>query len=497
MNEEIKVLVVDDEKIVREGCQRVLTGKGYGVVSAENGQEAMDILKREEVDIILLDLKMPVMSGEEVLEKARDQYPDIPVIIITGHGTVDTAVECMKKGAYDFITKPFQVDQFLLTVNRASEKRRLEQKARSFQEKNIRNLYDLHMEKSRLKTIINCMANGVMVTNRNLEVVLHNPALMRLLEVPGDIENPVALTSIINDEALLTTLKNILSGQCSERESISQEISVGKNVLRIMSAPVLSPDNSVVGTVTVFDNITAFKQLDQMKSDFVNMVAHELRSPLISLRQLNTVILEGLTGPLQEKQRDFISRGLRKIDQLIRLINDLLDVARIEEGRYVQHQVPIDVEEIIRDVVSTMEPIAKEKGITLSYSCENMKPVQGDPKNVQEIFNNLIINAINYSPDGGLVNVSARGLGEYMEIKVSDTGVGIEPEELPKIFDKFYRVKHPKTRQVVGTGLGLAIVKGIVEAHRGTIDVESVPNEGTTFRILLPVIKEGVTVHVS
>jgi len=489
MNEEIKVLVVDDEKVVREGCQRVLAGKGYEVVSAENGQKAMDILKTDKIDIILLDLKMPVMSGEEVLEKVRNQYPDIPVIIITGHGTVDTAVECMKKGAYDFITKPFQVDQFLLTVNRASEKRRLEQKARLFQEENIRNLYDLNMEKSRLKTIINCMANGVMVTNRNLEVVLHNPALMRLMEVSEDIENPVALTSIINDEALLTTLKSILSGQCSEKESISQEISVGKNVLRIISAPVLGPDSSVVGTVTVFDNITAFKQLDQMKSDFVNMVAHELRSPLVSLKQLNSVILDGLVGPVQEKQRDLIRRGLKKIDRLLKLINDLLDVAKIEEGKYIQHQVPIDMEEIIRDVVSMMEPIAKEKGITLAYSCENMKPVQADPKNIEEIFNNLITNAINYSPDGGTVTVSAKGLGEYMEIKVSDTGVGIEPEELPKIFDKFYRVKHPKTRQVVGTGLGLAIVKGIVEAHRGTIDVESTPNKGTTFRILLPVIK--------
>jgi len=117
-------------------------------------------------------------------------------------------------------------------------------------------------------------------------------------------------------------------------------------------------------------------------------------------------------------------------------------------------------------------------------------PVQADPKSIEEIFNNLITNAISYSPDGGRVTVTAHGQGEYMEIKVKDTGVGIPTEELPKIFDKFYRVKHPKTRQVMGTGLGLAIVRGVVEAHHGSIDVESTQDQGTTFRILLPVIKD-------
>lgn len=490
MDEKIKILVVDDEKVVRDGCHRVLTGKGFEVITAENGKEAMYLLYREAVDLILLDLKMPVMSGEEVLEKTRNLYPDIPVIIITGHGTIDTAVECMKKGAYDFITKPFQIDQFLLTINRAADKRRLEIKARLYEEEKRHNLYDLNLEKSRLKTIINCMANGVMVTNRNLEVVLHNPALMRLLEISGEIENPVSITRILNNETLINTLKEIQWDGSSKQEFISQEIKVGKKVLRAISAPALGPDNEVVGTVTVLEDITAFKKLDEMKSDFVNMVAHELRSPLVSIRQQNSVLLEGLAGPLQEKQRDFLEKGTKKIDALLELINDLLDIARIEAGQAVQHQIPIDIGQVLEDMIVLMEPRAKEQGITLTCSCANLKPVQADPKSIEEIFNNLITNAINYSPDGGRVTVTARGLGEYMEIKVSDTGVGILPEELPKIFDKFYRVKHPKTRQVMGSGLGLAIVKGVVEAHHGTIDVESVPDKGTTFRILLPVIKE-------
>ena len=488
MNETIKIIVIDDEKAIRDGCHRVLTGKGYEVITAENGQIALDILAKELIDIILLDLKMPIIGGEKVLEIAREKYPDIPVIIITGHGTVDTAVICMKNGAYDFITKPFQIDQFLLTITRAAEKRRLEQKAEQFKEENIRNLYDLNLEKSRLKTIIKQMANGVMVTNRNLEVVLHNPALMRLMEISEEVENPAPIGKIIHKESLIDTLKQILSGESPEDESVSQEINVGATALRAISAPALGPNKAVAGTVTVLEDITAFKQLDEMKSDFVNMVAHELRSPLVSIRQLNSVLLEGLAGPLAEKQQDFVQRGMNKIDSLLDLINDLLDVAKIEAGKYVQHQVPTDIGRIIEDIVALMGPRAQKQGITLTHSCQNLKPVQSDPKNIEDVFNNLISNAINYSPEGGRVTITAQGLAEYMEVKVEDTGVGIPTEELPKIFDKFYRVKHPKTRQVIGTGLGLAIVKGVIEAHHGTIDVQSIIDKGTTFRILLPMI---------
>lgn len=487
-DETINILVVDDEKAIREGCQRVLTGKGYAVTTAENGQVALGILSQKPIDIILLDLKMPVMGGEELLGVVREKYPDVPVIIITGHGTVDTAVVCMKSGAYDFITKPFQIDQFILTITRAAEKRRLELKAMRLKEENIRNLYDLNLEKSRLKTIINRMANGVMVTNRNLEVVLHNPALMRLMEIAKQPEGPTPISEIIDHPPLIDTLNQILSGRISEEESISQEIQAGKNALRAISAPALGPNRAVAGTVTVLEDITTYKQLDEMKSDFVNMVAHELRSPLVSIRQLNSVLAEGLAGPLDEKQQDFVKRGIQKIDALLELINDLLEVAKIEAGKYIQHQVPTDMGKIIADAVALMEPRARQQGIRLTHSCRELKPVLADPKNMEEIINNLVSNAINYSPGGGQVSVVAQGLGEYMEIRVEDTGVGIPPEELPKIFDKFYRVKHPKTRRVVGTGLGLAIVKGVVEAHHGTIDVESVLDHGTTFRVLLPMI---------
>jgi two-component system, OmpR family, phosphate regulon sensor histidine kinase PhoR len=494
MTEHPTILMVDDEVRFRETSRRLLNRLRYDVILAENGRAALDLLSKHSVDVILLDLKMPVMGGEAFLNTMRPSYPHIPVIILTGHGSVDVAVDCMTRGAYYYISKPVDPDLLILTIERALEKKRLEEQAKQLQEESVQNLLELSTEKKKLETIIQCLANGVMVTNKKMEVILHNPALLRLLGIPEEIQNPVLLSKLITDSTFLETLHRIQRGETEQQELISQEIRVGNRILMAISAPNLEPDRhvfwSVSGAVTVLEDITTFKQLDQMKSDFVNMVAHELRSPLVSIRQLQSVLAEGLAGPLQEKQEDFVRRGIKKIDALLGLINDLLDVARLEAGRLVQRQVPTDVGKIIEEMLALMAPRAKDQGITLSFALGALKPILADPKNIEEILNNLLSNAVNYSPTGGEVKISAKVIGDFMEIKVSDQGIGIPSEEMPKIFEKFYRVKDPKTRQVTGTGLGLSIVKGIVEAHRGSIEVESDVNVGTTFRVLLPVMKE-------
>ncbi|MGD9036996.1 MAG: response regulator, partial [Syntrophobacterales bacterium] len=271
-----KVLVADDEKVVRDGCSRILNPEGYIVVTAANGQEALDKLAAQPVNVILCDLKMPVMGALEVLEETGARYPDIPVIIITGHGTVESAVECMKKGAYDFVTKPFRADHLVLIVQRALEKQNLERRARQLQDERARNLYDLATEQSRLRTIVNCMADGVLVTNRELEVVLCNPALMRLMELSPPPAQPAPLTDFLNDDVLVEALCNPLARASTETAFISQEIQRGQNHLRAVSALVYGPDRQVLGTVTVLHDITSLKEIDQMKSNFVHQVSHEL-----------------------------------------------------------------------------------------------------------------------------------------------------------------------------------------------------------------------------
>lgn len=491
MSAQITLLVVDDEKVIRDGCSRILSSEGFQVLTAVNGRDALEILDRQDANVILCDLKMPVMGAVEVLGAVGERYPDVPVIIITGHGTVESAVECMQKGAYDFITKPFRADHLVLVVKRALEKQTLERITRRLQEERGRNLYDLAAEQSRIRTILTCMADGVLVTTRDLDVVLHNPACMRLLEFSPSALPAGKLYDYIEDDNLCEALKTLLLNTEEEAESVVQELVRGQKHLRALSAPVYGPEHQAIGTVTVLHDITSFKELDQMKSDFVHQVSHELRAPLAAIMQQHTVILDGLAGELTAKQNELLTRAQGRIQGLLDMINDMLDVARIESARGMQQQTELGLADIIEETVTLMQAKARERGVSLEMELPELPLVQAHARSMEEVFTNLISNAINYSPDGGTVTVSAIPQGEYLEVRVSDTGVGIAPEEIPKIFDKFYRVKHPQTRQVIGTGLGLSIVKGIIEAHRGSVEVESEPGIGTTFRVLLPAVSGG------
>jgi signal transduction histidine kinase len=401
---------------------------------------------------------------------------------------VENAVQCLKKGAYDFITKPFHIDHLRLCVKRSLEKQALERQARRLQEEQARNLYTLAMEQSRLLTIVNCMADGVLVTNRNLEVVLCNPSFSQFLGLTSPCPLPAPLESYFNHQTFQETLHTLLHDTgLAAGKFLSQEFSLDRRHCRCLSAPFYGPDQEVLGTVSVFHDITALKELDEMKTSFVNMVSHELRSPLGAIKMQLQVILDGLAGEVTEKQQEMLSRANGKIQGLIDLITDLLDVAKIEAGHQHLEQVPLNLAEILGGIFNLLQAKAAGQKVSLHLEAPPDLPlIRADRRGMEEVFTNLVSNAINYSPDGGEVLVKLVPQPDYLEVRVSDTGVGIDPEEIGKIFDKFYRVKNPRTRQVIGTGLGLAIVKGVIDAHRGSVSVESRLGAGTTFKVRLP-----------
>ena len=488
MSEPGTILVADDEEAIRTGIARVLKSEGHQVLTAANGQEALDRLAKDHVDVVLCDLKMPVMGAFEVLEETGRLYPGLPVVVITAFGTVNHAVECMKRGAYDFITKPYMIDHLILVVDRALEKQRLSREAKALHEEQARNLYTLALEQSRLHTMIHCMADGLLVTNRNLEVVLINHALQELLNLDPNLPLPGPLRTYLDDPGLVDTIRNLLAGVGEEPEKcLFQEVSQGRTFLRVLTAPFHGPDQEVVGTISVFHDVTHFKELDEMKTSFVNLVSHELRSPLGAVKLQLSVVNDGVAGELNEKQQHLISRAQLKLEGLLELINDLLDVAKMEAGQRHLEQTPLHLEEVLADVAELLKAKAQDQKISLVLSVPPDLPVIcADRRGLEEIFTNLVSNAINYSPDGGEVRIAAQARGPCLEVLVSDHGVGIAPEEIDKIFTKFYRAKDPKTRHIVGTGLGLAIVKAMVEAHHGNIEVASEAGAGTTFKILLP-----------
>lgn len=486
------ILVIDDEQVMRDGCSRILSREGWSIICAENGGQALQEVKGrpETIDVILLDLMMPGMSGMEVLDQIRAFDPDLLVIVITGYATVESAVEAMKKGAYDFIPKPFTPDQLRIVVRRALERRTLQKETEFLRREREKSLRDIATEKSKIKTIINCMGDGVLVSDRDSCIVLSNPAASRMLRAP----ETCLLGNNLNQCNLPPELSKIVEESLQTKDtsytSVSQELSVGESgetFLRAHTAPVRNDIGETMGSVTVLQDISHLKELDKMKSEFIAMVTHELRAPIAAVEQQLTVILNKMAGELTEKQEQLLSRAKQRTSGLLDLIKDLLDLSKIEAGKMVQYKEPLLLQEVVQRVVDLMKAEAENKKIDLQFSAPpRVSLINADRNSMEGIFTNLISNAIKYTPEGGKVRVALGEEGGFVKATVSDTGIGIKKENLSRIFDKFYRVKSTETRQIVGTGLGLSIVKSIVDAHLGSISVESEEGNGTTFTVLLP-----------
>jgi len=492
MLDQANILVIDDEQIMREGCSRILCKDGVTVITAENGRQGLNEIQGcpEKIDVILLDLMMPGMSGMEVLDQVRTLDPNLLVIVITGYATVESAVEAMKKGAYDFIPKPFTPDQLRIVVRRALERRALQKEAEFLRRERERSLRDIATEKSKIKTIINCMGDGVLVCDRDSCIVLSNPAASRMLKVPETSLLGNFLPQCNLHPELAKIIEESLNTKDMGYTSVSQELSIGESgeiYLRAHTAPVRNDIGETMGSVTVLQDISHLKELDKMKSEFITMVTHELRAPIAAVEQQLTVILNRMAGDLTAKQDQLLSRAKERTKGLLTLIKDLLDLSKIEAGKMVQYKEPLSLQEVIQRVVDLMRVEAEAKKIDLQFSASPGAPlISADRNSMEGIFTNLISNAIKYTPEGGKVWVTLSEESGFLKAGVSDTGIGIKKEDLSRIFDKFYRVKTTETRQVVGTGLGLSIVKSIVDAHLGSISVESEEGGGTTFTVLLP-----------
>ena len=231
----------------------------------------------------------------------------------------------------------------------------------------------------------------------------------------------------------------------------------------------------------------ALKMADRAKSEFVQMVTHELRSPLSAVQSMLRVMEEGYVGPLTPKQRDLIQRSKRRVSFLLSLVRDLLDLAAGKIEQLKEERKEVVLNEIITKVIEVMQTSAEEKGLELNVELpEEPLTLLGFEDGLERVFMNLVSNAVKYTPAGGSVTVRAWSEDDQIKVEVSDTGIGIPEEALPRIFDEFYRAKNAKAIEVEGTGLGLAIVKDVVERHGGQISVQSVLGEGSTFCVTLP-----------
>lgn len=362
MSENGTVLVIDDEETIRDSCSQVLARAGYRTQTAENGAVGLQKIAETKPDIVLVDLKMPGMSGMELLERIAEMDPSIICVVITGYATIESAVEAMKHNAYDFLPKPFTPDQLRIVAKRGLERRRLA------------------VESERLR-----------------------------------------------------------------------------------------------------------REKEMMRENFVTLVSHQLRSPLASVRQYFGVIKEGFAGTVTDKQKQIIEKAGKYLDDLMQLINDWLDMSRIDSGRIAEKFEPVALEPVLSQILEVAKPLAEAGKVNLEIKSQNPNlRVRGDRESLKQAIMNLVSNAIRYNREGGRVTISTTEQSNELVVQICDTGIGISRENLPFIFDEFFRVKNDQTRHICGTGLGLPIAKRIIEAHAGRIHVDSELGTGTTFRIFLP-----------
>jgi two-component system phosphate regulon sensor histidine kinase PhoR len=488
---DIQVLVVDDELNIREGSQRILSRVGFEVLKASTGLEALELLEKQTIPIILLDLKMPGMDGMEVLKRIRQLDEAILVIVITGFATVETAIEAMKQGAYDFIPKPFEPEQLRIVVNRAAEKLRLTREAKILEVERNRTLADLNTEKSRIRTVLESLPNGVGVINSSGQVALMNPAFLRLLDLQPETAAGKQIEDYIADKKLCNLIREISLGRHVDYEDIpAYELVVSdEKFIQARSRPVLGDRNQCLGAVVNLVDITSLKIIDRMKSEFVAKVSHELRSPLATIHEQLVHVLGDMVKESASVDHNILIRAKEKTHGLISLIGDLLDLSRIEAGMVTQEPRRVQLEILLNAIVDFMADRAAEKKqkLILELPEKPLPALTADPLALESIFGNLITNALNYTQADGEIRVKVEIVGLSIQVSVIDNGFGIEARHLEKIFERFYRIKDENTRFITGTGLGLPIVKGLVDSMGGFIHVDSTPGSGSKFTVTLPI----------
>ncbi|MGD8366806.1 MAG: response regulator [Desulfobacterales bacterium] len=475
-----KILVIDDEARIRDGCRTVLKEVGYDVTVAEDGAKGLTCIEKTDFDIVLLDLMMPKMSGFEVLAKIRRHHPDTVVIVITGYATVEHSIEAMKSGAFDFIPKPFTPDHLRVTVSKALDYTRA--------------LRDIADTRSRMRTMVQRLSDGVMCTNQENRIVMVNPAFLKMVGCAGvATAMGQSCDAVISTDRIRQMIAQTLATSDEDTLDRTDEIEHGENdegeprILSIRCTPFRDRTGATLGVITVLHDITTLKKLDRMKSEFVSRVSHEIRGPMNSVLMQLQVILDGLAGKVTDKQQEILRRASEKIRNLALMTTELLDLSRIESGLICQEMETVDLARLLREQIEFQRPRAASASIRLEMDVpDRLPPVTGHPRNLEEAFSNLIGNAIKYTPAGGKVRVSAASGPETLTVKVTDTGIGIAEEDQKRLFQRFYRVRNEQTRYIQGTGLGLSLVKKIVESHNGRVEVESRPGRGTTFSVSLP-----------
>lgn len=341
-------------------------------------------------------------------------------------------------------------------------------------------------ERDKTLAIITNFADGLLVFDAENKLTLINPQAEDFFDVKArDLfgRSVLELSTFPSLKALIELLGPEIKGVFRKELLIKEKL-----ILEVSTVPMMRKEEKM-GILVILHDITREKMIEKMKTEFVSIAAHQLRTPLSAIKWTLRMVLDGDFGPITEEQRDFMEKTYKSNERMITLINDLLDVTRIEEGRYLYRPILTDIESVVQFVINSYKEEIEKRKIKFEFKKlkKRLPRVMLDVEKMRLAIQNLLDNAIRYTPSGGQVTISLKSGKKEIECSVKDTGVGIPKDQQERIFTKFFRGANVLRMETEGTGLGLFITKNIIEAHGGKIWFESKEGKGTTFYFTLPV----------
>ncbi|AVG13717.1 two-component system histidine kinase PnpS [Paenibacillus larvae] len=375
-----------------------------------------------------------------------------------------------------------EVGELARTINRMAENLQIQ-------------MQHIRENEYRLQGVLENMVSGVMMVDQRGTITLVNRSAEDIL---GYSSHELLNKSYL-DAGFQLEFTALLADAIETHTRVREELMLHfpqEQILEVHVSPIVQGDGQRKGVLVVLHDITAVRRLERIRSEFVANVSHELKTPVAAVKGFAETLM---AGALEDKEmaRSFLQIIYDESDRLNRLIGDILELSKIESKRIPLQFSPVDVESIVENSIQMMKAEAEKKHITLESCVENELYIEADEDRLRQILINLLSNGISYTPEGGRVSIGVEFVpslddnpdNERMRIRISDTGIGIPEKDLPRIFERFYRVDKARSRSSGGTGLGLSIVKHLTELHHGTISVESEAGKGTTFNIELPVIQ--------
>ncbi|MBU9721152.1 MULTISPECIES: two-component system histidine kinase PnpS [Bacillaceae] len=344
----------------------------------------------------------------------------------------------------------------------------------------ITTTYEVQQE--RLETLIENMGSGLILINAKGDITLLNRSCKDIFQEDTDKWLNKLYYQVINHKEIIKLIQEILLTENRKRRHLTLPIKLEIRHFDVHGAPIIGNDHQLKGIVLVFHDITELKKLEQTRKDFVANVSHELKTPVTSLKGFTETLLGGAMDD-EELRLKFLTIIAKESERLESLIHDLLELSKIEGEQFQLRWQKLKLESIVDEVLVMLEEKALQKNVSLEFEVNGNTTIEGDPYRLKQVIINIVNNAVSYTPEDGEITVRLLEETETVILEVEDTGIGISKKELPRLFERFYRVDRARSRNSGGTGLGLAIVKHLSEAHKAKVTVESEVGKGTLFRL--------------